>query len=108
MIRLRRMLERGRRHPVLGPIVIVLLIVLLAMVCLHAAHEGWDGAAELGAVCIGLVTLLGAVVCHRLGSLIPRLVVRRSYARGPPRVFRTCLVGLPRCVRGDLAFPLRR
>ena len=34
MIRLRRTLERGRRHPILGPIVLILLVLLLAMVML--------------------------------------------------------------------------
>ena len=108
MIRLRRMLERGRRHPLLGPIVIVLLVLLLAMVCLHAAHEGWDGAVELGAICIGFVTILGALVSQRFGSGAPALVVRRSFARGPPRAFHAALIGSPRRARLDLVLPLRR
>ena len=92
----------------LGPIVLVLLVLLLAMVCFHAAHDGWDGAAEMGAVCIGLVTILGAVVCERSRSLALRLVVSRSFARGPPRAFHVVLIGPPRQARLDLVLPLRR
>lgn len=102
------MLERGRRHPVLGPIVLVLLVLLLAMICFHAAHDGWDGTAELGAACIGLVTILGALVCERSRPLEPRFIASRLFARGPPRRFHTVLVGPPRQSRLDLGLPLRR
>lgn len=108
MIRLRRMLERGRKHPVLGPIVLVLLVLLLAMVCFHAAQDGWDGAAEIGALCIGLVTMLAAVVSERARSRTPLLVVTQSLARGPPRAFHAVFIGSLRQARLDLALPLRR
>ena len=101
------MLERGRKHPVLGPIVLVLLALLLAMVCFHAAQDGWDGATELGAVCIGLVTILGAVVSERAHSRAPLLVGSRSLARGPPRASHAVFIG-PQQARLDLFLPLRR
>lgn len=108
MIRLRRMLERGRRHPVLGPLVLVLLVLLLAMVCFHAAHEGWDGAAEVGAVCIAIAAVLGAVVCERSRWRAPLLSVSRRFERGPPRPLRTGLAALPRPAGLELVLPLRR
>ena len=107
MIRLRRLLERGRRHPLLGPIVLILLVLLLAMVCFHATQDGWDGAAEFGAACIAITTVLGAVVCQRLRWQAPLLYLTGWFERGPPHT----RDGLLRPVRAgslELALPLRR
>ena len=50
------MLERGRAHPILGPVLLVLVVLLLAMVFVHAAHDGMDAAAEVGAICVALAS----------------------------------------------------
>ena len=85
MIRLRRTLERCRAHPILGPLVVLLLVLVVVMVSIHTAHEG-DGhsAIELGAFCLGVVTLLMIVMVDRLRRLVSmsRPVIREN--RGPP------------------------
>lgn len=108
MIRLRRMLERGRKHPVLGPVVLVLLVLLLAMVCFHAAHDGWDGAVEMGAVCVGIAAILAAVAGERSLWRAPLLSVTRLLERGPPRAFRAMLAGAPQPAPFERVLPLRR
>jgi len=102
------MLERGRKHPVLGPIVLVLLVLLLAMVCFHSAQDGWGGAAGVGAVCIGIATILGAAVCERSRWRAPLLSVSRWFERGPPRAFRALPVGRSQPAQLELVLPLRR
>lgn len=80
MIWLRDQIERGRCHPVLGPVLLVLLAILLAFVAIHGVA---DQSQHDGYVCVGLMLLLVVVL------LIPRprlIVVHRLFAsRGPPR-----------------------
>lgn len=85
MIRLRRLLERGRAHPVLGPLVVIVLVLVLAMVFVHAAHDGHETVADLGAICVGLVTFLGVVLLERLRRCAPAPVIAVRGDRGPPR-----------------------
>ena len=84
MIRLRLMLERGRKHPLLGPVVLLLLVLLLAMTCFHAAQDGWEAAAGTSVACIGLITLLGVVVSQLLPSRAISIVLRYHAQRAPP------------------------
>lgn len=85
MIRLRRTLERGCAHPLFGPVVLLVVLLLLTMVFLHLAHEGWDLAAGLGGACFGIATVLGLLLGERLlASRPPRRVLVPS-DRGPPR-----------------------
>lgn len=81
LIRLRRTLERGRRHPILGPIVLILLVLLLAMVFMHAAHDEHGAAIEAGFFCLAIVTLLGPVVSWIAHAM-------RRAADGPPQRYR--------------------
>jgi hypothetical protein len=84
VIRLRRTLERGRKHPLLGPIVLILLVLLLAMVFLHAAHDDHGAAVETGFFCLAIVTMLGPVLV-RVGRAEPRSVALPGFpTRGPP------------------------
>lgn len=78
------MLERGRAHPILGPLVLILLVLLLAMVFLHAAHDGDDGAAGIGGICIAIASFLGLLFVDgpRRGLPAPLAAGRRP--RGPP------------------------
>ena len=91
----------------LGPIVFLFLILLLGMACLHAAGDGWDGAGELVAICVCLVTILGAVVCQRFRSLTSLVVVSQVCVRGPPSAFDADFIGSPRPLRPDVVLPLR-
>ena len=102
------MLERGRSHPVLGPMVLVLLVLVLALVCLHAGHDGWDGAAEVGVACIVIVTALATVVSERLGLRMLRHTAGRWMRRGPPPTPSTRPVQAFRILRPELVLPLRR
>ena len=49
MIRLRSLLERGLRHPVLGPVLLLALVIILAMVFLHFAEDSHE--ASFGTAC---------------------------------------------------------
>lgn len=101
------MFERGRAHPILGPVLLVLLIVLLAMVFLHVAHEGIDVAAGMGAICVGVAAALGLLVTNRLRPILSAQLALRSRDRAPPRASGDVprrLAGMP----GLLFVPLRR
>ena len=82
------MLEQGRKHPLLGPVVLLLLVLLLAMTCLHAAQDGWEAAAGTSVVCIGLIMLLGVVVSRPPIPLILSTVLRHQAQRAPPLALR--------------------
>lgn len=90
----------------LGPVVLILLALLLALMFLHAAHEGWDGA-EMGAVCIAIATVLGAVIQVRVAWRAPSLRVVSRFDRGPPRGLAVSFAPLAACAACN-AFPLRR
>lgn len=107
MIALRRTLERGRSHPVVGPIVLVLLAILLALVCLHAAHEGWDGAAEFGIACVVVATLMGVVVSWGVRCVAPLRLLGQRLRRGPPVARSGRSVAEPLWT-AELVLPLRR
>ena len=63
MIKLRDLIERARRKPVLGWFVLILLIVLLVLVALHPALD----AVEMAATCL---TILAVAVSMAL-VLVP-------------------------------------
>ena len=108
MIRLRRTLDRGRAHPILGPILLIVLALLLALVFLHAAHEGHDAAAEAGAFCLAILTILGPLVVERLRRTPPAIVVPARGDRGPPVSLSRRRVTQPDGAAPLLATPLRR
>lgn len=85
MIRMRQQIDRGRRHPVLGPVLIILLVLMLAMTMLHEGNE--STGADLSVLCIGIMLLL-------LRELVPRpttpatvLAPEALVARAPPSTF---------------------
>jgi hypothetical protein len=78
------MLERGRAHPVLGPILLIVLVLLLAMVFLHAAHDGNGAATEVGAICIAIVSSLGLLLLQRLRTHLSEPLIAVRGDRGPP------------------------
>lgn len=101
------MLERGRAHPILGPLVVLLLVVLLAMVIIHTALDGHDSATEVGILCVAIITVLGPLILERFRRATPGPLVLIRGDRGPPA--RTAS-SLPLTPLPGLSFtpPLRR
>ncbi len=85
MIRLRRTIERGMRHRWLGPLFVILFCLLLALVYLHALHDGHSMGTELGELCLGITMMLGAVLLVRLRFRVPLPLVLVRSGRAPPR-----------------------
>lgn len=109
VIRLRSLLERGCTHPVLGPILLVLLVLMLAMLFLHFAEDG-HGVESFGALCVALAVFLGSLALEPLGRLGHRPVSSSRTDRGPPAPH---CVRRPRLLAGPdpplaLSLPLRR
>lgn len=107
MIRLRSLLERGLTHPVLGPVILVALVIVLAMVFLHFVEDSHE-ATSFGSACLALAAVLGTIL------LVPIVRTYRGAAssvrsnRGPPAV---SLSGRPLLVSTHdppLILPLRR
>ena len=85
MIGLRQTIERGMRHRWLGPLFVILLCLLLAMLYLHALHDGGHSTgSELGELCLGIVMMLGAVLLIRLRFRAPLVHVLVRAGRAPP------------------------
>lgn len=83
MIRLNQHIERWRRHPLIGPVLILLVVVVMALVAIHEGHEALD--TDVGALCVGLVFILLAAITTLLRP--PAATSRRVVllSRGPPR-----------------------
>lgn len=79
LIGLRRYIESGLRHPVVGPLLLLLLAVLVVFMALHEMSEGLPGDAAMACVAIALVLM----------TVIPLTVSRpltsRPAAKHPPR-----------------------
>jgi len=101
------MFERGRAHPILGPVLLILLVLLLAMVFVHVAHEGIDAAAGMGAICVGIAAALGLLVTNRLRLSFSPTLVSRPGDRGPPRASED-VPRRPTALAASLSIPLRR
>jgi hypothetical protein len=84
MIRLRQTIERGMRHRWLGPLFVILFCLMLALLFMHAMHDGQDAGTELGEFCLGLTIMFGLMVLIRLGwrVVVPLVVTRLG--RAPP------------------------
>lgn len=83
MLSLRHAIDRGRRHPLLGPLCLLLLLLLLVMTAMHGAHDQMHGNGS-GQLIVCVALLIGALVS--LLSLSPRApdsVFART-SRGPP------------------------
>lgn len=99
------MLERGSAHPVFGPILLVVVVLLLAMVFLHVAGEGWDAA--IGTICMGIATVLGLVLLERSREHLLEPVISVRGDRGPPRSSLTRLLLPIVSTNGPGSLPLR-
>lgn len=91
MIGLRQTIERGTRHRWLGPLIVILLCVMLALMFMHAMHDADHSAAGVGEFCLGLTVMFSLLIVIRLrwrvlvASASPRL------GRAPPAVVRSFL-----------------
>ena len=103
VIRLRRAIEAGLRHPLLGPVLLLVLALGLAFVVLHTIEHGVEGllftCAIMAAVVLRLVIVVGRVSLVRRE---PRMPARR----GPPRSS-AWLLPAPRPPTGAFPLPLR-
>ena len=102
------MLERGRAHPILGPILLVVLVLLLAMVFVHAAHDGLDAATEVGAMCLALASFFWVAVLERLLRRPQEAHAWTPDARGPPAVSGATHLVPVRIAATPSSIPLRR
>lgn len=108
MIQLRQTLDRGRRHPILGPLLVLLLVLLLAMTFLHGAHDSHELASDFGGFCLGMAFVLAMLVVERIARSNPTFTVAVPDDRGPPHP-RRARAALIRAASGaPLAVPLRR
>jgi hypothetical protein len=102
MIRLRRFLERATKHPVLGPVALLLLALVLALVLVHAAADQ-ALEADTVVVCLALTALVVVVLIPRRPIVqTPALAVP---ARAPPSSARQA--ALPPPVFAGAVSPLR-
>ena len=102
VIRMHQSLERGRRHPILGPLLLLLLVGLLALTVLHETSE--SSSSGIGELCIGIVLVLLTAVLGAPARRAPSVLVVVAAIRGPPRIFKTRLIHTP--ARPDI-LPLR-
>ena len=79
MIKLRDFIDRGRRKPVLGLLVLVLLVALLVLVALHPSID----ALEVAASCLTMLAL--AVSIASLGRPARRTVSAAPFAPASAR-----------------------
>lgn len=102
MIRLNRLIERGRRHPVLGPLLVLLVVLLLVLTMVHEGHE--SVAADAGLLCVGIALLLMVTTLAPPRRRFVVFVDASTPGRGPPVV----PVDTPAAMRGRPSdLPLR-
>lgn len=92
VIALRRKIERGVRHPVLGPLFLLLLALLLAFTVIHGAHD----QIHEGELIVCVAFLLGAIVSLVLPRLGDVVSIAPRAARGPPLLIRATRAPLAR------------
>lgn len=102
------MFERGRAHPIIGPILLVVLVLLLVMVFLHVALEGMEAAAEVGAMCVAIATALGLLVTTRLRPGLSAVRVATPGERAPPWTFVLAVPSRSSAIATSSSTPLRR
>jgi hypothetical protein len=84
MIRLRQTIERGIRHRWLGPLFVILVCLMLALLFMHAMHDGHDAGTEVGEFCLGLTIMFGLVVLIRFRWRVTVPLVLVRLGRAPP------------------------
>jgi hypothetical protein len=87
MMRLRSEIERGARHPIVGPLLIVLLAVLIAFTVMHEGNEATGG--QIGELCVGIALTLLAIIAFRPPAVRAHVALSLVPSRAPPRYQRT-------------------
>lgn len=82
MIRLREAIERGLRHPIAGPALLLLLAVLVVFVAMHETTETPPGDAALACAALALVVL--TVVPLTVSRPVPTQPAATPQSRAPP------------------------
>jgi hypothetical protein len=108
VIRLRRLLTSGRAHPILGPFLLIMLVIVLALLLLHAMEDGFDAATDVEAFCLAIATFLGLLLLERVRRHAPAPVRLVASGRGPPRTSGTPPAAPISAAIGLLWIPLRR
>lgn len=81
MIKLRELIDRARRKPILGLLVLLLLVALLVLVALHPAID----ALEVAATCLAVIALVISLrLFLRPQSIAPRMQHRMALLPRPP------------------------
>jgi hypothetical protein len=102
MIRLRQQIERGLRHPVVGPLLVLLLAVLVVFIALHETSEGIAGHVEL--ICVAIAIVLLAAVPFAEALHVAARPLGTNPSRGPPPAERRFS---PSGIRTSAFHPLR-
>lgn len=93
MVRLRREIERGARHPVVGPLLIVLLALMVAFTVMHEGNEATGG--QIGELCVGIALILLAVIVVWPLAVRGRVVAAVPPGRAPPSAYRAASCSVP-------------
>ena len=86
-----------------------MLVIVLALLLLHVAEDGFDAATDVEAFCLAIATFLGLLLLERVRRHAPAPIRLVASDRGPPRTG-----GLPpeapvsSAAIGLLSIPLRR
>ena len=99
----------GRAHPILGPFLLIMLVIVLALLLLHVMEDGFDAATDVEAFCLAIATFLGLLLLERMRRHAPAPISLVASDRGPPRTGGRPLAGPPSSAAiGLLSIPLRR
>ena len=107
MIRLRSSIERGLGHPVLGPVLLILLVLMLAMIFLHFAEDS-HAVSGFGAACLALAVFFGSFILAPLVGSRGGVIVSPRSGRGPPALTGWRRQGVVSAHDPPLSIPLRR
>lgn len=103
MIALRRTIERGVRHPVLGPLFVLLLALLLVFTVIHGVHD----QIHEGELIVCFAFLVGAILSLALPRLRDVVAAAPRSARAPPLAPVRPVYSAPGCAFGPASVPLR-
>jgi hypothetical protein len=99
----------GRAHPILGPFLLIMLVIVLALLVLHVMEDGFDAATDVEAFCLAIATFLGPLLLQRVRRHAPAPISLVASDRGPPRKGGTPHAApASSAAIGLLSIPLRR
>jgi len=105
VIRLRHWADATLRHPLVGPLLLLALVLLLAFVVLHGFEHGVEGELVTCGMLAAAVLRLFAIACRRRDE---RLELARLPARSPPPAARSAARLQPAPLPLGFLLPLRR